>query len=553
MRHEKKKAQSAMTHRWVLASLKRLERAGPGLILLVILILAAVLRVWGMDYGLPHLTARPDEERIVGRAIHILATGDFHPGDLVYLGLLKYLNTLALALYVGLGKLQGNYEKVADFLFEAAVLQPGIQFRICRTVSVAAGVATVAATYLLGRDAYQERMVGFIASGVAATSMIHVRDSRFATVDATMTLFVTLSLLFAVRVTHRYRNVDFVLAGLFAGLATATKYNAGLVILGVCFACLPALTGRSRPGGTPPRMTVLARLVGSGAVMALAFAVSTPYTIVYLSEVFDKFGEIRAMLYDGDGSPAIWVHLQTTFPEGCGWPFFLAAVGGVVRAVWQRRPADIVLLAFFIPSFATAAGVRWIFPRYVIPYIPLLAVLAAELTFFLCRSRKALAVAAGFLLAGPGLSKSTEFDRVAARKDTRVLASEWVAEHITPQTEILLCRGYGAPSINSDRRRPPAFLPREIDCAPDMVAASDARFVITHDHPSLHLYSGITERMQDYLESNGRLRVVFDPFKEGRKEEPFFYVGDAFYLPISHLDAMERGGPILTIWELGPS
>jgi hypothetical protein len=286
--------------------------------------------------------------------------------------------------------------------------------------------------------------------------------------------------------------------------------------------------------------------------MALGFALSTPYTIVYLGEVFHKFGEIRAMLYDLDGSPAIWTHLQTTFPEGFGWPFFLAAGGGVVRALWRRRATDIVLLAFFIPSFATAAGVRWIFPRYVIPYIPLLAVLAAELIFFLCRSRKVLAVAAGLLLAIPGLSKSTAFDRVAARKDTRVLAAEWVSEHIEPRTEILLCRGYGAPSINTDRRRPPAFASREIDCAPNRVEGTQARYVITHDHPSMHLYSGITRTMRSYLESNGRERVVFNPFKEGRKEEPFFYVGDAFYLPISHFEAMERGGPILTIWELDP-
>ena len=80
-------------------------KLGSAVVLLAILALAAILRVWGMDYGLPHPTARPDEERIVGRAMQILATGDFHPGDFTYPGLLKYLNSLALAIYVWFGKI----------------------------------------------------------------------------------------------------------------------------------------------------------------------------------------------------------------------------------------------------------------------------------------------------------------------------------------------------------------------------------------------------------------------------------------------------------------
>jgi hypothetical protein len=56
--------------------------------------------------------------------------------------------------------------------------------------------------------------------------------------------------------------------------------------------------------------------------------------------------------------------------------------------------------------------------------------------------------------------------------------------------------------------------------------------------------------MRRFLEQNATARVTFDPFKQGRREEPFFYDADAFYLPISHFDAMERGGPILTIWEM---
>lgn len=521
--------------------------------LLAILGLATFLRVWGMDYGLPHPIARPDEERIVGRAMQILATGNFHPGDFIYPGLLKYLNTLALAAYVEVGKIMGRYDRVFDFLLDVAITRPGLQYLICRAVSIFLGVCTVAATYGLGRDAYRSRAVGLVASATLATCLLHVRDSRFATVDVPMTFFIVMSLWFAVRVSRRWRLMDFVLSGAFAGFATATKYNAGLAILGVAMASLLALRTRTETEDgeeRPDRVTLSIRLVLAGVVMSAVFAVCTPFTLLHYRDVLATFQEIQRVLYTGTGERAIWVHFRATFPLGFGWPFFLAAAAGVLRSLWRRRSADLVLLAFHVPSFATAAGVRWVFPRYVIPYIPILAVLAAEfLVRGLGRSKTLPAIAAVLLLAGPGLSKSAGFDRLAARKDTRVLAAEWIAENVPPRSDVLLCRGYGAPFLNADRRRPPAFVPKDIECAPGAVASEQASYVVTHEHPALSAYSRLGDEMRQFLEQDAEAVAVFDPFVDGQETEPFFYGGDAFYLPISHFASMERGGPIVTIWK----
>ena len=62
-----------------------------------------------------------------------------------------------------------------------------------------------------------------------------------------MTLLIVTSLLFAVRVSRTWRLSDFALSGAFAGLATATKYNAGLVILGVIAAAATATTSQAQP------------------------------------------------------------------------------------------------------------------------------------------------------------------------------------------------------------------------------------------------------------------------------------------------------------------
>jgi 4-amino-4-deoxy-L-arabinose transferase-like glycosyltransferase len=527
------------------------SRSTTVLALIAILALSATLRLWGKDYGVPQPTIRPDEERTVDRAYHILATGDFHPGDFFYAGWHKYVSTFALWTYVQYGKLTGRYDRTVDFLFDAAVLRPGLHYRLLRSLSILFALATIVATFVLGTTAYRRRTIGIVAALIVATCFLHVRNSRFGTVDTALAFYVVMSTIFAVRISRRYELRDFLLAGAFAGMATATKYNAGLTLVPIIAAALPALL--SRGGETDvPRSRLFGRLAIAGAVSALVFAACSPYNVLNPSSTMAAVDAIREALYGGSGERAWWIHARYTFPFTFGWPFYVAAAAGIVRALWRRRGPDLVLLAFIVPSFASMAWVTWVVPRYLIPMVPLAAVLAAELVVLaLFHNRVALSVAAGAVIAGPGLYKSVHFDRIAAREDTRLQAASWIGENVPPQSEILVCDGYGAPLINSDRRRPPAFRPREIECALRSLRP-DTRWVVTHEHPTLTSFSGVTRRMRDALAERGRARVVFDPFTPGYEGKPFYYTGDAFFIPVSELNALERGGPIVTIWELEP-
>ena len=42
----------------------------------------------------------------------------------------------------------------------------------------------------------------------------------------------------------------------------------------------------------------------------------------------------------------------------------------------------------------------------------------------------------------------------------------------------------------------------------------------------------------------------FSPLRAGRETTDCLYPGDAFYLPYCGFGALERGGPVITIWEL---
>ena len=116
-----------------------------------------------------------------------------------------------------------------------------------------------------------------------------------------------------------------------------------------------------------------------------------------------------------------------------------------------------------------------------------------------------------------------------------------------------VCRGYGAPVVNADVRTPPAFDPVLIlPCDLAKIRETGARYLVTHSHPSIPFFAP-TEDAQRWLTEHARMLATFSPFNvERTMNESCFYPGDAFYLPWCDFGGVERGGPIVTIWDLGP-
>ena len=510
------------------------------------LALASLLRFWGIDYGIPLPMARPDEDRVVGRAQHIFATGNWHPGSFFYPGLPFYLDTLSLHAYYAAGKLLGRYEEPRDFLFDIAVTRPGLHYRISRVVNAAAGIATILAVYALSLAAYGRPRAALLAAFALAVCHFHVRDSHFATVDVLATLFVTLSLVYACRASSAPTAQNFVLAGVLAGLAISSKYNVGLVVIPIGVAAFY----RGREASS--------RLALAAAASAAAFALTSPYVLLRFGEFQRDMSHLENFLYRS-GDLALWDHLKLTFPHGLGWPLYVFSALGLARAVLRRRRSDVVLISFAVSFLALMSSARITFPRYVLPLAPLLLVFAADLVLSLLerissiKVRAAATAASAIVLLAPPLLDSSAFNRIAAREDTRLQAASFVAENFEPQTRILVCRGYGAPAINADRRRPPAFAVEERDCAAEDPLPPDAGFLVTHDHRELS-FSRMHPSLSRFLEEHGETIATFEPYRFPRESgvEPVFYRADAFYIPFAGLDAVERGGPIVRIWKIPP-
>jgi hypothetical protein len=486
-------------------------------ILAAILLAAALFRLWGLDFGRGVERTRPDEEFVVGKALAMLDTSDLNPHFFHYPTLVIYADALLL---------RGLLPFVEDF--ENARL-------LGRLVSVFCGVGTVALIGFLGRRLFSP-FAGLAASAFLAGAHLHVRESHFATTDSPFNFLVVASVASAARGHVERRPRWTRLSAILAGLAASAKYPGVLALapLALLVTTLEGTTWRERR-----------RELALDFLIALAaFGITSPYVFLdpagartSMAElVREVWGSGRLMAWDP------WYPFTFSLSYGIGVPLLGLGLMGLFAAARSR--SGLLLLAWSLPYFAAAILTPTQFARYSLPLVPPLCLAAAAFLERLpLRRPHSMALFATALV--PPVLSSVAFDRLLSRQDTRTLASRWIAENLPAGTAIAISAGYGAPGV------PPGYPTRLVGSRLGAVRQAERDgfdYLVTHEHPALRRFSRVDESLRRRLET-ATLRMRFDPFlREGR---PSIYDAlDAFYVPYAGFGAVERPGPIVSIWRL---
>jgi hypothetical protein len=339
-----------------------------------VLLLALMLRVWGLGWGLPSATHyfsyHPDESIVLERAsspsLSVFA-GHLLPGFYRYGSLQLYLVCFANTFAALAGAIDIVPKDYATWYPHWAKM-----YLVGRLLTVGMGVGTVWIVYEIGVRLWGHR-AGLLAALVLAIGPLHAQHSHFLTVDVPATFWGMLSLLWAVRLAKGepkpWRAALW--AGVFAGLAAATKYNLALAILPLCAACGTIRYGKG--------------LVTGLAGFALAFFAACPGAILE-NRIFWHDLRAEAIHVQNRDDPTFrdtgngfLYHITHNLDAGLGLPLLLLTLAAVGYALYRRQRGDGLLAAFALPYYVliSLAAVRY--ARYTIPLLPILALWTGHL------------------------------------------------------------------------------------------------------------------------------------------------------------------------------
>ena len=331
-------------------------------------------------------------------------------------------------------------------------------YEVGRALSALADLGTIVFAWLLAGRVFGVRTAHLTALLLSIT-VLHVQLAHYFAVDTFATCFAAGALFFGQRAWQRESLVDGLLAGVFVGLATASKVSALLLlpVLGLVFVW--PRRGRPSPGQFFDGVTAF----GVTLVSAFfSFRVTEPYAFLgpapwglrlnpqwltdkaYQVEVSSGKIDVPFMIQWAGTSPYTFV-VQNVVQWAMGPALGIACLVGLAVACWRlvrghaREREALLIILWSIVNLAYFGGQFAKFLRYLLPTYFTLVMLAAYVLllgtdrfaqirrFHLSRLQRWLAPAVVGLTAGWAVAFS---HGIYDQPLSRFQASDWIYANI---------------------------------------------------------------------------------------------------------------------------
>ncbi len=415
------------------------------LFLALILLASVVLRLWNVGWGLPQF----GEEGIPLRAAYEMWNGqkggfDFSPSTFVYPAFTFYLQFIIQSINFLVGSLIGAYHGLDSFR-QAWTTDPTTFVLIGRITSILFDLGSVTLAWLIGKR-HLNTTAGIFAAAFVGVNPLHIQEAHWINVDTPLTFFVLLTLYFAYRLAFERNRKWYFAAGISIGLATATKYNGGLLILLLLTAhLLPAKSIREAIRSLKSRSLLIAF-----SSIALVFALSNPYILLRFSDFVQSFSEVETHMATGhlgldrNTSTASYYFLES-LPRSVGWPMLIVCIISMVLLIVKRESKNVLLLSFPFCYLCTIGSWAMRADRYIFPIVPILLIICSlgvvsisDTLASVIRSKQPRIVAgilAALLVIVPAASTLTYQHRLSL-PETQLTTTRWIKQHLAPKSAI---------------------------------------------------------------------------------------------------------------------
>lgn len=433
-------------------------RVAEWIAILLIVVLAAAARFWGLEFGLPYLY-HPDEPGKIEIAQAMFKTGDLNPHYFRKPTLLIYANALLYVPWYYIGKANGRFASPGD-IPPVRRTNMGVGYMgapdaviLGRALTAVIGVAGVLLLWILARRITGYSSVALVAALLLAISPINVIQGHYIETNAFLVLALLAVLWASLRLLERGTRRDYLLAGFLTGVAMTCKYP------GVVGLVMPLAAHWLRSGRTLVRDR---NLVACLLAVPVGFLLFTPFALLDpVSFVLGAGSEAAhyAIGHEGAEGWAPFWYLGYAFRIE-GIVTLCAAVGGWFA--WKRGDRQLLLVTAFAAAFYIFISLfRVRNDRTFMPITPFLFLLGAWALRDLWRQVQAwprgprrFAAAAGLVAAlVVGIVVPGRAAYAATRKltivDSRETGRVWIAENLPAGSHVAI-ESY-APWVSPER------------------------------------------------------------------------------------------------------
>lgn len=424
-----------------------------------ILIFAAILRIWGIWHGYP-FSYYPDEQHFVNRAISF-GSGDFNPHWFHKPAFLMYILFFEYGLFFVIGKFSGMFSHVDGFAIY--FFQNTWPFILIGRITVSLfGIATIYVVYKIG-EKFWSKAAGLCSAILLTLSYGHIFCSQDVKADVPTTFFSVLSIYFLLQVVYNksFSKKDYILAGLFAGLGTATKYYSIALLPCILFVSIYEIIYRKNI------LLVKKYLYSFLSFWSIYFIVS-PYnfldllgrraTFEAITSLFNKISPYKLkpfsrlegaenFLSDNYQGSYIFDSFINYFKvllakEGVGIIIGLLFISSICYVICKPTLKKVVLLScpIVFSIISIVMNPSYTEPRHQLIIYPFLSIAAGIFMVAISKRYSETAkvlIVLSFLLIFP-LVSIIKNNVLVSKLDTRTLAKDWIESNIPPNTKILL-------------------------------------------------------------------------------------------------------------------
>lgn len=391
-------------------------------------VLAAVLRLWGIGWGLPD-------------SIHRFT---YHPDEIFQVGAMARMNPFALALDPQFYNYPSGYMNLGSAVLNLVQayglhVDDRAAYLIARLVVALLGVLTVPITYAAASRLYG-KAAGVMAALIIAITPLHVVHSHFATVDVPAAFWAAAALLGAGLILTRSTFAIYAVAGALAGFAAGTKYNAALALLPVIVAHFVREDG----SGWQCRVKD-GRIWAALGACIVGFVAATPGFVLWPAKFAGGFlfelqhaASGHGLVFEGRG-PGWFDVLVNALGYGLGVLLLAVALGAIALAIVRRKRSDWIILSFLIPYYILISVSEVRFARYAIPILPPLAILVGRMivdVYTTLKSQGSAYLRLGWVVVCAGVVGYTAvyslaLDRLFQPPDPRSVAIGWINRNVS--------------------------------------------------------------------------------------------------------------------------